>query len=59
MEKRGGFLAWYYAETLEEAKNETSACFWEDAKENEPIEVTLEEIAKWRGVGKEQIIIKQ
>ena len=58
MEKCGGFLAWANAKTLEEAENTTDARFWNYAKELEPIEVTLEEIAEWKGVSKEQIIIK-
>jgi len=59
MEKNGGFLAWAFAETLEEAEKPTSTTFWKYAKEIEPIEVTLEEIAKWKGTIKEQIIIKK
>ena len=59
MEKNGGFLAWEAAETLEEAENATVSSFWKYAKEFEPVEVTLEEIAEWKGVSKEQIIIKQ
>ena len=59
MEKNGGFLAWAFAETLEEAEKQTNIIFWKYAKEIEPIQVTLEEIAKWKGVDKEQIIIKQ
>ena len=59
MEKCGGFLAWVDAETLEEAENATDTCFWKYAKEIKPIEVTLEEIAKWKGTSKERIIIKQ
>ena len=59
MEKKGGFLAWAFAETFEEAENATVSSFWKYAKEIKPIEVTLEEIAKWKGVHKEQIIIKQ
>ena len=59
MEKCGGFLAWAKAETIEDAEKEKDTIFWEFAKELEPIEVTLEEIAKWKGVNKEQIIIKQ
>ena len=59
MEKNGGFLAWAVAETLEEAEKIVSTTFWKYAKEIEPIQVTLEEIAKWKGVHKEQIIIKQ
>ena len=59
MEKNGGFLAWGFAETLEVAEKIVRTTFWKYAKEIEPIEVTLEEIAKWKGVHKEQIIIKQ
>ena len=59
MEKCGGFLAWGFAETLEEAETKTSTTFWKYAKEIEPIQVTLEEIAKWKGISKEQIIIKK
>ena len=59
MEKCGGFMAWMDAKTLKEAENQTDTCFWKYAKEFKPIEVTLEEIAKWKGVSKEQIIIKQ
>ena len=59
MEKCGGFLSWTNAETMENAENITDTVFWKYAKEIEPIEVTLEEIAEWKGVSKEQIIIKQ
>ena len=59
MEKKEGFLAWKYAETLEEAEKIEGTSFWKYTKELEYIEVTLEEIAKWKGVHKEQIIIKQ
>ena len=59
MEKCGWFLAWDKAETLEDAKKAKDTCHWRYAKELEPIEVTLEEIAEWKGVNKEQIIIKQ
>ena len=58
MAKCGGFVVWKYAQTLEEAEKETGTMFWKYAKEFEPIEVTLEEIAEWKGVSKEQIIIK-
>ena len=58
MEKCGGFLAWKYSQTFEEAEKEKYVEFWRFAKEIEPIEVTLEEIAEWKGVSKEQIIIK-
>ena len=59
MGKNGGFLAWGFAETLEEAEKTVAISFWKYAKEIEPILVTLEEIAKWKGVSKEQIIIKK
>ena len=59
MEKEEGFLAWAYAETFEEAEKSTSTTFWKYAKEIEPIQVTLEDIAEWKGTIKEQIIIKQ
>ena len=59
MKKCGGFLAWINAETLEDAENTISTIFFKYAKEFEPVEVTLEEIAKWKRVHKEQIIIKQ
>ena len=59
MEKCGGFMAWKGATTLEEAENITDTFFWKYAKEIEPIEVTLEEIAQWKGISKEQIIIKK
>ena len=59
MEKCGFFLAWSKAETLDEAETETSPIHWNYAKEIEPVEVTLEEIAEWKGVNKEQIKIKQ
>ena len=59
MEKCGGFLAWRNAKTLEEAKNEIGTRLWEYAKEIEPVEVTIEEIAEWKNTSKEQIIIKK
>ena len=58
MEKCGVFFAWNKAETLEEAENITDPVPWNYAKEFEPVEVTLEEIAEWKGTSKEQIIIK-
>ena len=58
MEKNGGFLAWEFAETLEEAEKIVGTSFWMYAKEIEPIEVTLEEIAKWKGINANQIRIK-
>ena len=58
MEKLGGFVAWDRAETLEDAEKAKEAVFWKYAREIEQVEVTLEEIAKWKGVRKEQIIIK-
>ena len=58
MEKCGGFLAWANASTIEEAEKEKDTYFWNYARELEHIEVTLEDIAKRKGVSKEQIIIK-
>ena len=48
MEKCGGFLAWSDAKTIKEAEKETGTVFWKYAKEFESIEVTLEDIAKWK-----------
>ena len=59
MEKCGGFLSWANAKTIEEAEKEKFTSFWKYAKELEPIEVTLEEIAEWKGTSKELIIIKK
>ena len=59
MEKCGGFLVWANAKTLEESENTIYTDFCKYAKEIEPIQVTLEEIAKWKGTIKERIIIKQ
>ena len=59
MEKCGGFLSWSFSETLEGAEKTTMTTFWKYAKEIEPIEVTIEEIAEWKGTCKEQIIIKK
>ena len=59
MEKCGVFLTWRNSKTLEDAKKEKCSFYWDYAKELEPIEVTLEEIAEWKGTTKEQIIIKQ
>ena len=59
MEKCGGFLAWANARTFEEAEKEKDTYFWKYAKEIEPIEVTLEDIAKWKGVDPSLIQIKE
>ena len=59
MEKCGGFLAWEFAETLEEAEKIVTTSFWKYAKEIEPIQVTLEEIAEWKKISKELITIKR
>jgi len=56
--KKWWILAWRNAKTLEEAKKETGTIFWKYAKEFEPIEVTLEDIAKWKGINANQIRIK-
>ena len=56
----GGFNRWSINEIIE-ASAEIIELPEEKtyAKEFEPVEVTLEEIAEWKGVNKEQIIIKQ
>ena len=59
MEKCGVFLAWDKAETIEDAENVKYPVIWDYAKEIEPIEITIEEIARWKGVSKELIIIKK
>lgn len=59
MEKCGGYLAWANVETIEEAEKERGTGFWKYAKEIESIEVTIEEIAEWKGVSKELINIKK
>ena len=59
MEKCGKFLAWDKAETLEDAENITVPVRWNYARELEPIEVTLEDIAKWKGVDPSLIQIKE
>ena len=59
MEKCGGFLAWANAKTFEEAEKEKDTYFWNYAKELEPVEVTIEEIAKWKGVYQSLIRIKE
>ena len=58
MKKCGYFLAWNGAETIDEAEQVKDTSFWKYAKDIETIEVTLEDIAKWKGVSKEQLIIK-
>ena len=59
MEKQKIFLAWLEAKTIEEAKIETDIARWKYAKElPKEIEVTKEEIAKWKGCDVEQLIIK-
>jgi len=51
MEKRGKYLAWYTATTIEEAESEIESLTWNYAKDieepkQEVIEVTLEQIAE-------------
>ena len=59
MEKCGGFLAWANVSTIENSEKEKGTCFWNYAKEFEPVEVTIEEIAKWKGVDPNLIQIKE
>tara|TARA_R100000951_G_C2602957_1_gene168760 strand:+ start:140 stop:601 length:462 start_codon:yes stop_codon:yes gene_type:complete len=59
MEKDNKFVAWRGAKTLEQAKCQTASLGWKYAKElPKEIEVTKEEIAKWKGCDVEQLIIK-
>ena len=59
MEKNGKFIAWNYAKTIEEAGEVCKTTVWLYAKElPKEIEVTKEEIAKWKGCDVEQLIIK-
>lgn len=59
MEKNNRFIAWYGAKTVEDSKEVYNAFPWNYAKElPKEIEVTKEEIAKWKGCKVEQLIIK-
>ena len=58
MAKCGGFVVWKYAQTLEEAEKETGTMYWKYAKKLKTKKKKQEEIAKWKGTTKEQIIIK-
>tara|TARA_R110002050_G_scaffold79261_11_gene169434 strand:+ start:26183 stop:26704 length:522 start_codon:yes stop_codon:yes gene_type:complete len=59
MEKNNRFIAWNYAKTIEEAGGICKTTNWTYAKElPKEIEVTKEEIAKWKGCDVEQLIIK-
>ena len=59
MEKNNKFIAWIGVETIEEAKKRVCTTTWKFAKElPTKIEVTKEEIAKWKGCEVEQLIIK-
>ncbi len=59
MEKNNRFIAWNYAKTIEEAGEVCKTTDWKYAKELPiEIEVTKEEIAKWKGCLVEQLIIK-
>ena len=59
MEKNDLFIAWFGAVTIEAAKETVSTISWKYAKElPKEVEVTKEEIAKWKGCDVEQLIIK-
>lgn len=61
MEKNGWYLAWNIAETLEDAEKFIGINAWKYAREieeNPIVEITLEEIAKLKGVSVDQIRIK-
>lgn len=62
MEKDGKFLAWAFAESIEEAESEFDTCAWTFAREIQPaptLELTLDEIAEKFNVSPEQIKIKK
>ena len=62
MNKNSKYIAWMHAETLEEAEKEYSCCCWNFAwdlpKEDNIIELTLEDIAMLKGVDVNRIRIK-
>lgn len=61
MEKNGWYLAWNNAETLEDAEKFIAITAWKYAREIEEdliVEITLEEIAKLKGVSVDKIRIK-
>ncbi len=59
MKKGGRFIAWSYASSIKEAEKTFNITTWKYAKElPKEIEVTKEEIAKWKGCDVEQLIIK-
>lgn len=56
MEKNGKYLAWVYAESLEEADKTTGTASWNYAKdieeeEEQIVELTIEDISNGKGVG--------
>lgn len=62
MEKNGMFLAWSFAETIEEAENTAVAYTWGFAREIQPtptLELTIDQIAEKFNVSPEQIKIKK
>lgn len=62
MEKNGKFLAWAFAESIEESEYKVNTCAWEFAREIQPaatLELTLDEIADKFNVSPEQIKIKK
>lgn len=59
-QRNGKFIAWINAENDEEVNKAKAATVWEYAKEIEqPIELTLEEIAEKFGISVEQLKIKK
>lgn len=59
MEKNGYFLAWHEAETFEEAKLHIHVNGWKYAKECNPNEVTMQEIADKFGINIKDLKIKK
>jgi len=64
MEKNGKYVAWYNAESFEEAEYETSSCGWKYAEpvieeQEQPVELTIDEIAEKFNLKPSQIKIKK
>lgn len=60
MEKKGRFVSWLNAETLEEAEYETMAYSWEHGREvQEHREISMQEIANKFGISVEEVRIKK
>lgn len=59
MEKVGLYLAWVFAETIEDAEEETGTHPWKYARDiQQPLTITKTEIAEKFGVSADRLIIK-